>query len=476
MLTRQNGVISDLSKQAQQLQLDQKQTVITADEVISQLKMAVDDIRDMQTHTGRKVSMADSQVGEQHAQIEQLADVAKSQHGVNTSTLNNQNALAEELRMHREAIQILEQRQETSSSPIYGADNRQRRHSAPVYRPAAEVVSRETRTTTVEETPPFDEMQMQYDRNVKDRQATIVYSQVTAPPVFNIDRFEEWKKSMAWWLELNDGITQPRLLAALGVNSGGLLKSMLQDYFDSTKDNRDTRCAQAFINKINERFKRPAEEIAMQRIDQRNDIKRRSNEGFKEFWCRFERLSNKLVALGIQWPEKVLFQKAFAAAGMTEDQKSLVRATLELNPGNETVLELRRLTCKMFDHAIQVFDDVYNAQDKNGEMAEHWDDNVEDTAEIREARKTNPKNRGGNVDKAIKNAHTAFGLNPGGQGGKGKPSYGHGGCRNCQSPSHWWGDCPNLLQKKTVFGKAVGKHGKSAKPSKGKGAERTSTQ
>ena len=99
---------------------------------------------------------------------------------------------------------------------------------------------------------------------------------------------------------------------------------------------------QSFINKIDERFKRPAKEIAMQRIAQRNDIKRRSNEGFGEFWCRFERLTNRLAALGINWPGKVLLRKAFVAANMAEDQKSLIRATLELNPGNESVVELRR--------------------------------------------------------------------------------------------------------------------------------------
>ena len=116
MLTRQNVVISELRKSARQLQQEQKQTVSTADEVASQLKMAVAEMRGMQAHTGQTVQMAGSCVEEQAAQIEQLADVAKSQYGMSTATLQNQNASVEELRMHREAIRLLGEKQRNISS------------------------------------------------------------------------------------------------------------------------------------------------------------------------------------------------------------------------------------------------------------------------------------------------------------------------------------------------------------------------
>ena len=123
---------------------------------------------------------------------------------------------------------------------------------------------------------------------------------------------------------------------------------------------------------------------------------------------------------------------------------------------------------KLFGNAIQIFDDLYQNQEAHDDDGPNQGDNMGDIGELRDARKTNAKNRGGNVDKAIKNAHTAFGLNPDGHGGKGKSTMTSGGCRNCQSPSHWWRDCANLLQKKTVFGKSVGKGGKSHKSPEGK--------
>ena len=309
-------------------------------------------------------------------------------------------------------------------------------------------------TSTLPEKPFTHEAQ--YQKNISDRQTTIVYSQVTTPPQFALERFEEWKRPIAWWLELNDGIAQHRLLASLGVNSSGILKSMMQDYFDQTKHDRDSRCVQSFIDNINDRFKRPAEEIAMQRISQWGDIRRKNNEGFKEFWCRFERLTNKLCALGIIWPGKVLYEKAFVAANMAEDQKSLVRATMELYAGQETVSELRILTGKLFDNAIQVWDDVYQNQGMDNEDSSHQERNCEEIAELQNARRPINKNRGDSLGKSVKNAQTAFGLNPGGGSGKGESANYSSGCRNCNSPSHWWRDCPNLLPRKNVFGKVIG--------------------
>ena len=141
-------------------------------------------------------------------------------------------------------------------------------------------------------------------------------------------------RSISRRLELNDGVAQPWLLAAMGVNSSGVFKRMLNDYFDRTKLRLDVRSVQEFALGLGGKFKRPAEDIATQRINQRNELKRKPSECFKEFWCRFERVTNTLSPVGAQWPEKVAYQKAFVALSMTEDQKALVRATMEMHVGN----------------------------------------------------------------------------------------------------------------------------------------------
>ena len=80
MLTRQNVVISTISRQVEQLQIDQKQTVSTADEVAHQLKTIASEIQQIQSQTGRKLQLAGSHVEEQSAQIGQLTDAARSQY------------------------------------------------------------------------------------------------------------------------------------------------------------------------------------------------------------------------------------------------------------------------------------------------------------------------------------------------------------------------------------------------------------
>ena len=105
-------------------------------------------------------------------------------------------------------------------------------------------------------------------------------------------------------------------------------------------------------------------------------------------------MTNKLAVLGIQRPGKVLFQKASVAANMSDDQKPLARATMDLHAGKEKAMGQSRLTGKLFDNAIQVFGDIYNSNEVNGEDGSPRAAYADDIGELRDARKTTNKNRG----------------------------------------------------------------------------------
>ena len=109
ILSRRNVAISTISRRVEQLQLDQQQTVSTEDAAAYRLKTIASEIQDIQSQTGQKAQLAGAHVEEQSAQMGQLADAAKSQYGMSTATLQNSNALVEELRMRREAIHLLEE-------------------------------------------------------------------------------------------------------------------------------------------------------------------------------------------------------------------------------------------------------------------------------------------------------------------------------------------------------------------------------
>ena len=104
--------------------------------------------------------------------------------------------------------------------------------------------------------------------------STVAYQQITPAPEFNLERYEDWKKSMTWWQELNMGTDQNRLLATVGIAANPVVKGILQDYFESTKQEKSRRSVDAFMAVMDSRFRRPMEELVMIRIQQWNEMQK----------------------------------------------------------------------------------------------------------------------------------------------------------------------------------------------------------
>ena len=172
-------------------------------------------------------------------------------------------------------------------------------------------------------------------------------------------------KELQWWHEINDGADDGRLMATIGIRAKGSLEIVTQEYFERTKDRKSTRSLEEFVDLMGEKFRRPTEELILQRAEQWNEMKRKPSEGFKSYWVKMERLHPKLTDLGIVWPEKVAFQKAFTSLRMSEEQQTLIRAAMEMSENKESVAELRRMATKLFDNEIQELNDVCHVQEDN---------------------------------------------------------------------------------------------------------------
>ena len=61
--------------------------------------------------------------------------------------------------------------------------------------------------------------------------STVVYSQTSDPPSFDETRYDDWKREMQWWQEINAGTDQTRLLATVGMRAKGSLNAALREYF-----------------------------------------------------------------------------------------------------------------------------------------------------------------------------------------------------------------------------------------------------
>ena len=459
-LNVQNNTISLLSEQVSELtkaQINSNQTANMLVGRIATMMEALDASNQQLTVEARN----HAEQAKRHE--ESLAYV----HNVQQQWWDQQGALAQssqqhhdELLIHHHQLQHLAEIQEDvntemchDQSPLFPEYTR--RQSMPAM-PVKEEVH----------PPPRRLMVPDHHKNVP---SMVVYAQISDPPMFDESRYEDWKRAVQWWQEINAGVDQNRMLATLGMRAKGSLKIVLQEYFGRTKLDKEGRSIDSFVILMGEKFRRPVEELVLTRVEQWSEMKRKGSEGFKAYWVRLERLQNKLSDLGIIWPRKVAFQKAFTSLCMAKEQQTLTRAALEMSPQKDSIMELKRITVKLFDNNSQDVEEVChlgeNSDDDDQEEFTEW--------ELHAARAKTSKNRGGSVQKSIKNTQSLYGGKSAPKG-SGKPE--DSVCRNCSQTGHWWRNCPNLLRKPVILTKVKGggkKGGKKTVPSSGKGVQHT---
>ena len=262
-----------------------------------------------------------------------------------------------------------------------------------------------------------------------------------------------------WCLELNSGIGETRLLAAIGVNALAAAKGILQDDFEQTKECKPIRSVLGYLNLMDSRFRRPTEERATQRIAQWNNLAKKSSESLQEYWARYGRLKYTLEALGATWPGKIALAKAFESPRLNNEQQALSKASLEISTNRESLPELQRIASRLFDVHTQKVEDVCLADDDTGEDGQFGEETWEEW-EMQPTRRVKPKPKRGATSRSITNASTTFGYGS----GKSKPGEEKGSGRsNFGEAAHWWGNRPNLQAKRDVVGKGKSKSGKGAK-------------
>ena len=52
---------------------------------------------------------------------------------------------------------------------------------------------------------------------------TIICATLTKPPTFKPDHYEQYRNDMAWWVQMQAGISHDRLLASVGVHEDGVV-------------------------------------------------------------------------------------------------------------------------------------------------------------------------------------------------------------------------------------------------------------
>ena len=448
-LRRQSKNLDVLANKVAELSRAQQESNETANQLVAKIASMMEVLGHSQQQLGTEARLQAERTRNHDESLQYVRGLQELWWNHSEVLADGQTRHQAELWNQHQRIQGINQRQEQAQSSMpndqnTSHNNQERRRSAPNIHINAEPMPPPRRVTVPEYGMPAP--------------SSVVYSQISDHPNFDENRYEDWKKAIRWRQEINAGTDSNRLLATLGMSAKGSIEIVLQEYFDLTRMNRQARSIEAFVSMMDEKFRRPTEELILLRVEQWNEMKKKQPEGFKSYWIRLERLQQKLIDLGIVWPIKVAFQKAFASLCMSKEQQTLVRAALEMTQESDSLRELKRITIKLFDNQVQETNDVCVAMESS---AEEEDEDAAAEWELQNARSKVVKNRGGNLQKSIKSTQNLYGFK-GNSKGSGRPDN-NTTCRNCGSNGHWWRNCPNLLKKPVIFNRAKGASKKGGK-------------
>ena len=295
---------------------------------------------------------------------------------------------------------------------------------------------------------------------------TILRTSITKPPLFVEGQYEEYCRSMKWWVLLQTGISSDRLLAAVGMREVGPAKWVLIDYFALTSSSPSGRCIGGYMKLMDTRFKRDIEDLVLTKLSQRNGYRRKKDESIRLFWLRYDRLQSQLRGMNVARPERLQYMKIYHSLELSSDQSTPVNATMESCGKTGSVDELRRIAIRLLDVAEgELKEETFQTNDGNDDEdghAEYEEDEL--LRPLQKPRAVKAKSRAGSLERSIQSTRTVFGV-------AGKVSADENQCLRCQQYGRWWGDFPKPFGRNLVSPMAKTKG--AGNPTGGKGGKST---
>ena len=145
---------------------------------------------------------------------------------------------------------------------------------------------------------------------------------------------------------------------------------------------------------------------------------------------------------------------------LTQDQRMSVAAPMESHGKGEVLGELKMLSAKLLDPNTDKVEDESFINQASVREKEQSDGSEEETDDVllMQKRMAKSKNRGGNIEKEVKDTRGVYGTHV-------TDMVRH----RCQKTGHRWGNCPLPFGKNLVFPKAKASGGASPSKSAGKG-------
>ena len=187
-------------------------------------------------------------------------------------------------------------------------------------------------------------------RRIATDSNTVISDAVSKPPLFNAERFGDYKKPIRWWVEMHSGISANELLAAVGLNDTSPAKMVMCDYFQKTAHSHGARTLEGPLSEMDTRYKRASQDLMIRKMAAWNEFRKKPAESFRAYWIRFDRLLTGLKLPGIAWPDGFVYAKALRSMNLTVEQRMLVTTEVEVQQKGENLDELRRVVAKLLEH------------------------------------------------------------------------------------------------------------------------------
>ena len=252
---------------------------------------------------------------------------------------------------------------------------------------------------------------------------------------------------MIWCVQMQAGISHDRLLACIGMNSEGPTKWVLSDYFQRTKSRQKERSVSGFMELMDQRFRKSSEDLLLNKMTRWNELKRRKTENLRLFWMRLERMMGQLINMGAEWPDSLVFLKAYRALDLSADLKTMITAALEMTRAPQSLQELKRLTTKLLDVKTESYQEETFIAENSGDSETVGGEQEEDdlTMVLTKPRAVKSKPKAGNRERSVQSTKVSYGMN--------SSSYQSMECLRFGSKDHWWRNCPKPFDKSIVFPK-----------------------
>ena len=97
------------------------------------------------------------------------------------------------------------------------------------------------------------------------------------------------------------------------------------------------------------RFKKPSEDLVLNKLSRWNEFKRKKTETIRMFWIRHGRIYSQLRAMNVDWPDPLRYLKAYQSLDLLPEQRMVITSALEAAQRVGSVDELRRISIKILD-------------------------------------------------------------------------------------------------------------------------------